>query len=91
MSDLIERLRGRCIYTGHARRRKDHLDGCDDCKAADEIERLTLRLKRCGIQYDKYDERIAKLEAALERSCTCQVYGMTPICAACDALEEAKK
>jgi len=32
---------------------------------ADEIERLTLRLKRCGIQYDKYAARIEKLEGAI--------------------------
>ena len=36
------------------------------------------------------EAKVAKLEAALERSCTCQVYGMTPICAACEALKEAK-
>jgi len=38
----------------------------DNARLAEEVERLTLRLKQCGIQYDKYDTRIEKLELSEE-------------------------
>ena len=62
MSDLIERLHD---VAAASRNHDGETDALID--AADTIERLTLRLKQCGIQYDKYDVHIEKLEAKLER------------------------
>ena len=58
-----------------------------------EIERLTAQVK--ALESDDHEwylqaERIAELEAALERSCNCEIYGMEPQCAACAALQEKK-
>ena len=43
---------------------------------------------KVALDLNKAQQRIAKLEAALERSCTCKIYGMEPKCPACAALKE---
>ena len=56
----VELLKEQHEYTGSA--------ACLDRikKQEAEIDRLITRLKRCGIQYDKYDAEIERLRGVLE-------------------------
>ena len=66
----VELLKEQHEYTGSAARDGSGkvITTCLDRikKQEAEIERLITRLKRCGIQYDKYDAEIERLRDVLE-------------------------
>ena len=45
------------------KRKPFHVGSTEGKRMLKEIERLTLKLKQCGIQCEKYDDIIAELEA----------------------------